>query len=68
MRPGDWPSGRRRAGPRMLLLGLSISLDELAIGFTFGLLHLPARPGHRRHRRQTLVLTQIGLRLGRAPG
>ena len=29
-------------GPRALLLGLSISVDELAVGFTLGLLRLPA--------------------------
>jgi putative Mn2+ efflux pump MntP len=51
-------------GTRMLLLGLSISLDELAIGFTFGLLHLPVGLVIGVIALQTLVLTQIGLRLG----
>lgn len=31
----------RMRGPAALLLGLSISLDELAIGFTLGVLRLP---------------------------
>jgi len=51
-------------GVRMLLLGLSISLDELAIGFTFGLLHLSPGLVIAVIAVQTLVLTQIGLRLG----
>jgi putative Mn2+ efflux pump MntP len=51
-------------GIRMLLLGLGISLDELAIGFTFGLLRLPAGLVIAVIAGQTLVLTQIGLRLG----
>jgi putative Mn2+ efflux pump MntP len=51
-------------GPRMLLLGLSISLDELAIGFTLGLLRLPAGLVIGVIAAQTLVLTQLGLALG----
>jgi putative Mn2+ efflux pump MntP len=50
--------------PRMLLLGLSISLDELAIGFTFGLLHLPVGLVLAVIAVQTLILTQLGLALG----
>jgi manganese efflux pump family protein len=51
-------------GPRMLLLGLSISLDELAIGFALGLLHLPAGLVIGVIAVQTIVLTQLGLALG----
>lgn len=47
-----------------LLLGLSISLDELAIGFTLGLLRLPAGVVIVLIALQTLVVTQLGLRLG----
>ena len=67
---GDGEDDRRVAelaearGPRMLLLGLSISLDELAIGFTLGLLHLPAGLVLGVIAAQTLVLTQLGLALG----
>jgi putative Mn2+ efflux pump MntP len=54
----------RGSGPGALLLGLSISLDELAIGFTLGLLHLPAGLVIALIAAQTLVVTQLGLRLG----
>src|SRR5690348_4742464 len=47
-----------------LLMGLSISLDELAIGFTLGLLRLPAVLVIALIAVQALVLTQLGLRLG----
>lgn len=51
-------------GPRALLLGVSISLDELAVGFTLGLLHLPVGPIIALIAGQTLIVTQLGLRLG----
>ena len=51
-------------GPGVLLLGLSISLDELAIGFTLGLLRLPTALVIGLIAVQALVLTQLGLRLG----
>jgi putative Mn2+ efflux pump MntP len=51
-------------GARMLLLGLSVSLDELAIGFTLGLLRVPAGVVVALIAVQTLVVTQIGLRFG----
>jgi manganese efflux pump family protein len=51
-------------GPRTLVLGLSISLDELAIGFTLGLLHISAGPVIALIAAQTLIVTQLGLRLG----
>ncbi len=51
-------------GPRALILGVSISLDELAIGFTLGLLHLPAGTVIALIAAQTLIVTQLGLRLG----
>jgi manganese efflux pump family protein len=47
-----------------VLLGLSISLDELAIGFTLGLLGLPIVPVIFAIALQALVLSQVGLRLG----
>jgi putative Mn2+ efflux pump MntP len=52
-------------GPRTLVLGLSISLDELAIGFTLGLLHISAGLVIALIAAQTLIVTQLGLRLGR---
>ncbi len=51
-------------GPGALLLGLSISLDELAIGFTLGLLRLPAALVIALIALQAVVVTQLGLRLG----
>jgi putative Mn2+ efflux pump MntP len=47
-----------------LLLGFSISLDELAIGFTLGLLRLPAGLVIVLIAFQTFIVTQLGLRLG----
>jgi manganese efflux pump family protein len=47
-----------------LLLGVSISLDELAIGFTLGLLRLPAGLVIVLIALQTVIVTQLGLRLG----
>ena len=51
-------------GSAALLLGLSVSLDELAIGFTIGLLHVPIAPVIAAIALQALVLSQLGLRLG----
>ena len=51
-------------GTGALLLGVSISLDELAIGFTLGLLRLPAGLVIALIALQTLIVTQLGLRLG----
>jgi putative Mn2+ efflux pump MntP len=45
-------------------LGLSISLDELAIGFTLGLLRQPLALVVILIGLQALVVTQLGLRLG----
>lgn len=51
-------------GRAALLLGLSISVDELAIGFSLGLLGLPVGLVIAAIAVQTLVFTQAGLRLG----
>ena len=51
-------------GPGALLLGVSISLDELAIGFTLGLLRLPVGLVIALIAAQAFVVTQLGLRLG----
>ena len=55
-------------GPGVLLLGLSISLDELAIGFTLGLLRLPVVLVIVLIAAQAFVAAQIGLRLGARVG
>jgi putative Mn2+ efflux pump MntP len=51
-------------GLSALLLGVSISLDELAIGFTLGLLRLPVLLVIVLIAVQTFIVTQLGLRLG----
>jgi putative Mn2+ efflux pump MntP len=55
-------------GPGVLLLGLSISLDELAIGFALGLLRLPAALVIALIALQAVIVTQLGLRLGNRLG
>jgi Predicted membrane protein len=47
-----------------LALGASISLDELAIGFTLGLARLPVVPVIVAIAVQALVASQLGFRLG----
>jgi putative Mn2+ efflux pump MntP len=51
-------------GAAALLLGLSVSLDELAIGFILGLLRLPAALVISLIAAQAFIVTQVGLRLG----
>ncbi|HEX6349431.1 MAG TPA: manganese efflux pump [Candidatus Dormibacteraeota bacterium] len=51
-------------GWRLLLLGLSVSLDELAIGFTLGLLRVPALLVAGLIALQAFAVSQLGLALG----
>lgn len=51
-------------GVRALALGVSISVDELAIGFTLGLLRVDVVLVIVLIALQTLAVTQLGLRLG----
>jgi putative Mn2+ efflux pump MntP len=71
--------GDAQEGDRLLLmtrrgllggvaLGLSISLDELAIGFSAGLLRLPLAPLVIAIGAQAFVVTSIGVRLGSRVG
>jgi putative Mn2+ efflux pump MntP len=57
---------RLEAGHGLVLiaLGLSISLDELAIGFTIGLLHLSLWLAVVLIGAQAFIVAQLGLRLG----
>jgi putative Mn2+ efflux pump MntP len=48
----------------LLALGISISLDELAVGFTIGLLHLSLWLAVVLIGAQAFVFAQLGLRLG----
>lgn len=47
-----------------IALGVSISLDELAIGFSAGLLRVPLLPMVVAIGVQAFVITQIGIRVG----
>lgn len=60
------PSGSWGAGA--LILGLSVSLDELAIGFTIGLLRLPIIPVVIFIAAQAFIAAQVGVRLGARAG
>jgi manganese efflux pump family protein len=59
-------AGRLASGHGLVLiaLGLSISLDELAIGFTIGLLHLSLWLAVVLIGTQAFIAAQLGLRLG----
>jgi putative Mn2+ efflux pump MntP len=70
---GDHDEGQagRMSGTRglaALALGVSISMDELAIGFSLGLARLPAVPVIVAIAVQTLVVSQLGLALGAVVG
>ena len=51
-------------GFALLALGVSVSLDELAMGFTIGLLHLPLWLAIVLIGAQAFLLSQLGLRVG----
>jgi manganese efflux pump family protein len=55
---------RGRGVVASIALGLSVSLDELAIGFTVGLLRLPVIPVIILIAAQAFVVTQVGMRVG----
>lgn len=52
----------------LILTGLSVSLDELAVGFALGVLDVPLGPALGYIAAQAFVLTFIALRLGRRLG
>jgi len=58
----------RSRGLAALALGVSISLDELAIGFTLGLLRLPVALVVLLIGVQTVAVVQLGLRIGAQVG
>jgi putative Mn2+ efflux pump MntP len=64
----DDPTGLLGRGWGAVLVGLSISLDELAIGFTLGLAGLPVVPVIVGIAVQALVASQLGLALGARVG
>jgi manganese efflux pump family protein len=56
--------GEAGEGATTLALGLSVSLDELAIGFALGLLHVSVWLAVVLIAAQAFVVTQVGLRAG----
>jgi putative Mn2+ efflux pump MntP len=58
----------RTRGLAALGLGVSISIDELAIGFTIGLLKFPVLVIVVLIGIQTFIVTQLGIRLGQRIG
>jgi len=74
-----WPRPEEREDQRLSLLartrglaalglGVSISIDELAIGFTIGLLHVPVLVILVLIGIQAFIVTQLGIRLGQRIG
>jgi manganese efflux pump family protein len=51
-------------GASLILIGLSVSLDELAVGFTLGLLRVPVLPFLLAIALQAFLASQLGFRLG----
>ncbi len=51
-------------GPAVIGLGLSVSLDELAIGFSLGLLNVPIIPAIVLIAAQAFIVAQLGFALG----
>jgi len=65
----DDAEGLRSArGLRLVMLGLSVSLDELAIGFTMGLLRVPAVLMVALIALQAFLVSQLGFALGAIVG
>jgi putative Mn2+ efflux pump MntP len=55
-------------GPALIAAGLSVSLDELAIGFALGLTRVPVVPALILIAAQAFVASQLGFALGRKIG
>jgi putative Mn2+ efflux pump MntP len=55
-------------GPAVIAVGLSVSLDELAIGFSLGLLNVPIVPAIVLIAAQAFVISQVGFALGSRVG
>ncbi len=60
------PSAEKRRP--LLLTGLSVSLDELAVGFALGVLHVPLGPALIYIAIQAFALTFVGLLIGQRLG
>jgi len=66
----DDEGGKAQAveGRQLLLTGLSVSLDELAVGFSLGVLRVPLGPALAYIAVQAFAVTFLGLALGRRCG
>jgi manganese efflux pump family protein len=69
----DAEQGRLRAlaratGPAVLAAGVLVSLDELAVGLTLGLLDVPLVPALAAIALQAIVMSQIGFAVGAKVG
>jgi manganese efflux pump family protein len=51
-------------GTAMIVIGLSVSLDELAIGFGLGLLNVPIVPAVVLIAAQAFIVSQVGFAIG----
>src|SRR5262249_1893971 len=60
----DSKEARSRGLVALILVGLAVSVDELAIGFTLGLLGVSIVPVIVLIAIQAFVLSQVGLRIG----
>lgn len=60
------PTGEKQRP--LALIGLSVSLDELAVGFALGVLHVPIGPALAYIAVQAFALTFVGLLIGRRLG
>jgi putative Mn2+ efflux pump MntP len=59
------PVGTREPGVGgLLLLGVAVSLDEIGVGFSFGLLRIRLAPAIALIAVQAVVASQLGFRLG----
>jgi putative Mn2+ efflux pump MntP len=65
---GELRSAFDRGGLAVVALGVSVSLDELAIGFTLGLLGVSVLPAVLLIGVQAFVVSQLGMRLGERAG
>ena len=65
---GRMLSMTQRGAGGALVLGLTISMDELAIGFSAGLLRLPLAPMLAAIAIQAYIVTQVGVRVGARVG
>jgi manganese efflux pump family protein len=58
----------RTQAPGLIALGLTVSLDELAIGFALGLARVPIVPALVLIAAQAFVVSQVGFSLGHRIG